>query len=332
MRLGRSSARGARAPEVPNADEPRSREHLRVDNRLSHLELHVLRRLDGLLQGDYRGLVVGSGTEPAESRPYHVGDDLRRMDWRLTARTTQPYVRDTVADRELELWVLVDDSPSLRFGTDRYLKWDLALGAVASVALLTARAGNRVGAVLFGGGPVKVFPAQVGRDNAMQLLARLDRTARIGAAQGEPSSLEEAVQSVSRLARQRGMVAVVSDFLFTGEWEQALRGLHSRHDVLAFELVDPRELELPPVGLLTLVDPETGRSHHVQTSSSRVRERYAALATDQRAVIRASLKKAGADHVTLRTDKDWVIEIARFVERRRRLVKHGVHQLSEAAS
>jgi uncharacterized protein (DUF58 family) len=331
MRLGRRGGPGARAPETANPDEPRPRDHQRVDRRLQHLELHVLRRLDGLLQGDYRGLVVGSGSEPAESRLYHVGDDLRRMDWRLTARTTQPYVRDTVADRELELWVVVDDSPSLRFGTERYLKWELALGAVASVALLTARAGNRVGAVVFGGGPVRVFPAQVGRDAAMQLLARLDRSARIGAAHGEPSSLEDAAYSVSRLSRQRGMVAVVSDFLFAGAWEEALRGLRSRHDVLAFELVDPRELELPPVGVLTLVDPETGRSHHVQSSSRRVRERYAQLAAAQRAEIRASLRKAGADHVVLRTDTDWVIDVARFVARRRRLVKHGVHQWNETS-
>jgi uncharacterized protein (DUF58 family) len=253
------------------------------------------------------------------------------MDWRLTARTAQPYVRDTIADRELELWVVVDDSPSLRFGTARCLKWDLALGAVASVALLTARAGNRVGAVLFGGGPLQVFPAQVGREAGMQLLARLDRSARIGRAEDRPSTLIEALQSVSRLGRRRGMVVVVSDFMFDRAWEPALRALRNRHDVLAFELVDPRELELPPVGMLTLVDPETGRSRHVQSSSPRVRERYAALASEQRDSIRSSLRAAGADHVVLRTDTDWVLDIAQFVERRRRLAQHGARRWDETS-
>jgi uncharacterized protein (DUF58 family) len=327
----RRARRRARAPAPPNPDEPRARDYLQANHRLKQLELNVVRRLDGLLQGDYRGLVAGAGTEPAESRIYHVGDDLRRMDWRLTARTTQPYVRDTIADRELELWVVVDDSPSLRFGTARCLKWDLALGAVASVALLTARAGNRVGAVLFGGGPVQLFPAQVGREAALQLLARLDRSARIGGAEDRPSSLIDALKSVSRLARRRGMVVVVSDFLFDGSWEPALRALRNRHDVLAFELVDPRELELPPVGMLTLVDPETGRSRHVQSSSLRVRERYSELAAEQRASIRSSLRAAGADHVVLRTDTDWVLDIARFVERRRRLAQHGARRWAGAS-
>jgi|tagenome__1003787_1003787.scaffolds.fasta_scaffold20868611_2 uncharacterized protein (DUF58 family) len=303
-------------------------DYLRANRRLQQLELDVMRRLDGLLQGDFRGLVTGAGTEPAESRIYNVGDDLRRMDWRLTARAMQPHVRDTIADRELELWVVVDDSPSLRFGTARFLKWDLALGAVASVVLLTARAGNRVGAVRFGGGPLRVVPAQVGRQSALQLLANLDRSTRIHHAEGEPSSLAQALQSTARLARRRGMIVVVSDFLYDTRWEPAMRSLRDKHDLLAFELVDPRELELPAVGMLTVVDPETGRSRHVQSSSPRVRKRYAELASVQRAAIRASLRASGADHVRLRTDTDWVLEIAQFVARRRRLARHGVRQWS----
>jgi uncharacterized protein (DUF58 family) len=246
------------------------------------------------------------------------------MDWRLTARTTQPHVRDTIADRELEVWVLVDDSPSMSFGTGRSLKWDLALGGVATVALLTARAGNRVGAVLFGGGPIRIFPTRVGHDSALQLLALLDRSSRLGAPTDPPSTLEEALQAVGRLSRHRGMVTVVSDFLFEGEWALRLRALRSRYDVLAFEVVDPRELDLPPVGVLTFVDPETGRVRHAQTSSPRVRQRYAELASAQRDVIRAAMRDAGADHVVLRTDTDWVVDIARFVARRRRLARHTV--------
>lgn len=316
--------------EVP-PQRPRLPAERAVERRLARLALDVLRRLDGLLQGDYRGLVLGSGTEPAESRPYNIGDDLRRMDWWLTARTAQPHIRDTVADRELELWVVVDDSPSLRFGTARALKWELALGATASVALLTARAGNRVGAVVFGGGPVQLLPAEVGREAAMKLLTRLDRLARIDAMQGAPSSLADALAVVANVARRRGMVVVVSDFLFDDSWVRPLRGMRARYDLLAFELVDPRELDLPPVGVLTVVDPETGRARHVQTSSQRFRDRYAQLASAQRAAIGAGLTSAGADHVVLRTDTDWIVEIARFVARRRRLAKHGAHRWHEVA-
>ena len=311
------------------ADGRMTRDYLQANRRLQQLELDVVRRLDGLLQGDYRGLVAGAGTEPAESRLYNVGDDLRRMDWRLTARTTQPYVRDTIADRELELWVVVDDSPSLRFGTARYLKWDLALGAVASVSLLTARAGNRVGcgAVRWGAGCVCSRRRSGGKRPCSS--SRTSTARRASAApKVQPSSLADALQATARLARRRGMVVVVSDFLFGTEWESAMRSLRDKHDVLAFELIDPRELELPPVGMLTLVDPETGRSRHVQSSSPRVRKRYAALAAEQRAAIRASLRAAGADHVALRTDTDWVLDIARFVARRRRLTRHGARQWS----
>jgi uncharacterized protein (DUF58 family) len=311
------------APPEPYSRGSPAPDHQRIDRHLGQLELAVLRRLDGILQGDHRGLVLGAGEELGESRLYAIGDDLRRMDWRLTARTARPHVRDTIADRELELWVVVDDSPSLRFGTDRYLKWDLAIGAVACVALLTARAGNRVGAVSFGGGPLRVFPPEVGREAARRLVARLDRSTRIGAPEEPASTLADALVRVRRLSRQRGMVAVVSDFLLDGNWPNVLRGLRDRHDLLAFEVLDPRELELPPVGIVTLVDPETGRAQHVQTSSRRVRRRYSEVADAQREETRAGLRRAGADHVVLRTDSDWVLEIARFVGRRRRLAQQG---------
>ena len=192
-----------------------TRDYLQANRRLQQLELDVVRRLDGLLQGDFRGLVAGAGTEPAESRLYNVGDDLRRMDWRLTARTMQPYVRDTIADRELELWVVVDDSPSLRFGTAQYLKWDLALGAVASVALLTARAGQSRGRGAVRRGAAAGAPG-AGRTGGRHAAPRAPRPldAHRREPKVEPSSLVEALQATARLARRRGMVVVVSDFLY----------------------------------------------------------------------------------------------------------------------
>jgi uncharacterized protein (DUF58 family) len=315
-----------RAPPTIDTPGPKPR---RVDERLRHLELDVLRRLDGMLQGDYRGLITGIGSEPGESRPYYPGDDLRRMDWRLTARTAVPHVRDTIADRELELWVVVDDSPSQRFGTGHVNKWDLSLNAVAAVALLTARAGNRVGGLLFGGGPLVPYPAQTGLDAALHLVARLDAASQRTSEPADRSTLEDALYAVSRLARHRGMVVVVSDFLFDDSWAQGLRALRGQHDVIVFEIVDPRELELPSVGMLTLVDAETGRTHHVYSSSPGVRERYAELTAAQRSRIRDSIRFAGAAHVVLRTDTDWVIDIARFVERRRRLARTGARHWSE---
>jgi uncharacterized protein (DUF58 family) len=298
-----------------------------IERRLATLGLDPLRRLDGLLQGEYRGLALGSGAEPAESRLYTVGDDLRRMDWRLTARTTRPHVRNTVADRELEVWVLVDDSPSLRFGTTQALKWELACGVVATIALLTARSANRVGALTFGGGPVQRFPAEAGRQAATMLLARLNHSARIDQISHPASSLADALTIVPNVAKQRGTVVIVSDFMAEDDsWVRPLRALSQRHDLLAFEIVDPRELELPAVGVVTLVDPESGRARQVQSSSRRVRNEFSRRSAEARAQVNTGLRHASAQHVVLSTDRDWVVEIARYVARRRRLAVAGAHR------
>jgi uncharacterized protein (DUF58 family) len=296
---------------------------------LRHLELTITRRLDGLLQGDHQGLVPGSGSEAGEGREYQPGDDVRRMDWNLTARTTVAHVRETIADRELETWVVVDQSASLDFGTAACEKRDLALAATAAVGFLTARAGNRLGAVLLRPGGLVTVPPRSGRDAVMALLQRVATTprastpstptARAVATRGPVPDLSSALRAVGPMARRRGLVVVISDFLDPAGWERLLRSVRGRHEVLAVEVLDPRELELPPVGLLTLVDPETGRRIEVQTARNRVRKRYAEAATGQRAEIARALRGAAVPHLTLRTDRDWLLDIVRFVAIRRRL-------------
>ncbi|HEX8582044.1 MAG TPA: DUF58 domain-containing protein [Acidimicrobiales bacterium] len=286
---------------------------------LRRLELAVVRRLDGMLQGDYRGLVPGHGTEAGDARAYVPGDDVRRIDWNVTARTTLPHVRDTVADRELETRVLVDLSASLDFGTAACEKRDLAVAAVAAVGFLTARLGNRIGAVVLQGSSIREVPPRPGRDHLLALLHTVVAAPRVEG--GGPADLAAGLSRLAATARRRGLVVVVSDFLADRGWEQPLRAVASRQEVLAVEVVDPRELELPAVGVLTLVDPETGRRRDVQTANAGLRARYAAAAAEQRAAIAAALRAAGADHLVLRTDSDWLVDLVRFVAGRRTRVQ-----------
>jgi uncharacterized protein (DUF58 family) len=298
---------------------------LAQEQRLRRLELTITRRLDGLLRGQYAGLLPGAGTEVAGSREYRPGEDeVRRMDWAVTARTALPHVRDTVADRELSTWLLVDATPSMDFGTADLEKRELAVAAVAAVGFLTTGAGNRLGAELVTADGVRRFPARTGRAHLIGLLRTLLATPR-GAAGGDPPSLADSIDGLHRALRRRGLVVIVSDFLDpapTGApspWERAIRRLAVRHQVIAVEVTDPRELELPNVGVLTVIDPETGRRRDVSTGSRRVRERFAAAARDQREAVRAALGRAGVAHLPLRTDRDWVADIAAHVRSQRRL-------------
>ena len=265
----------------------------RVESTLRRLELDVFRRLDGLLQGDHLGLVPAPGTEAGESREYQVGDDVRRMDWAVTARTMVPHVRDTIADRELETWIVVDRSASLDFGTAQFEKRDLALAMVAAVGFLTSRSGNRVGALVLGNDRTFFVPARAGREAMLALLHQVDSVPRPDEARPPAGDLRSALRTAAKLARRRGLVVVISDFLTDSEWQPALRALAVRHDVLAVEILDPREIELPPVGLVTLVDTETGRRVEVQTASERVRARYAEAAARQREAIARDVRGAG---------------------------------------
>jgi uncharacterized protein (DUF58 family) len=290
----------------------------RVESALRRLELDVFRRLDGLLQGEHLGLVPAPGSEAGESREYMAGDDVRRMDWPVTARTTIPHVRDTIADRELETWVVVDRSASLDFGTAQFEKRELALAMVAAVGFLTSRAGNRVGALVLGNDRTHFVPARSGREAMLALLHQVDASPRADDAPRPTADLQGALRTVAKLARRRGLLVVISDFLTSSEWQPALRALAARHDVLAVEVLDPREMELPPVGLVTLVDTETGRRVEVQTASEKIRARYAEAAARQREAIARDVRAAGAEHLVLRTDRDWLLDLTRYVVGRKR--------------
>jgi uncharacterized protein (DUF58 family) len=283
---------------------------------LRRLEYVVRNKLDGLLQGSYLGLVPGPGSDPGESRQYYPGDDVRRMDWPVTARTMVPHVRQTVADRELETWLVVDLSPSVDFGTANTEKRELVFAAATAIVHLTTKAGNRVGAIVTTGERNFRIPAVSGRNHARYLLRRIAATPR--ADHGRGGDLNQALEQVRRPPRRRGMVAVVSDFLGEPDWERPLRGLGDRHELLGIEIVDPREMALPAAGLVTFVDPETGEQLEVQTSDERVRARYAEAAQAQRQSIASMLRRAGADHLQLRTDSDWLSDMVKFVVTRRR--------------
>jgi uncharacterized protein (DUF58 family) len=233
------------------------------------------------------------------------------MDWPVTARTTVPHVRQTIADRELETWVVVDLSPSLDVGTARSEKRELVLAAITAVAHLTVRGGNRIGAIITTGEQTYRVPARTGIAHARRLIERVADTPRAG--HGRRGDLAQALEMVRRPPRRRGLVAVVSDFLGDDLWVRPLRGLGHRHQLLAVEIVDPAELTLPDGGLITFVDPETGEQIEAQTSRDELRRRYAAAAISQRETIATLLRHAGAAHLTLHTDRDWLDDVVRFV-------------------
>lgn len=287
---------------------------VRRQDRLRQLEMLITRKLDGLLQGEHQGLVPAGGREPAEARAYAPGDDVRRMDWNLTARSGQPHVRATVAERELETWLVVDSSASLDFGTAACEKRDLALAAAAAFSLLTARNGNRIAASLFGPGGSVVVPPRGGREAAMALLLRLEQRGR--AAEG-PATLAEALRRVRLAARRRGLVVLITDLIDDSPWERELRAIALRHEVVVVDVRDPRESELPPVGLLMLIDPETGERLEVQTSDATLRRRFAEAAAAQSAGRARAVRAAGAAHLVLSTDRDWLRDVVRFVSARR---------------
>lgn len=283
---------------------------------LRRLELTVRNRLDGLLQGNYLGLVPGPGSETGDSRLYVPGDDVRHMDWPVTARTTVPHVRQTVADRELETWLVVDLSSSLDFGTARTEKRELVLAAMTAVVHLTVRGGNRVGAIVSTGEQTVRIPARGGTAHARHLMSRIAAVPR--AREGQRGELAPLLEELRRPPRRRGLVAVVSDFLGESTWERPLRALSGRHQLLAVEVLDPRELELPAAGLMTFIDPESGDELEVQTSDAELRRRYATAAAEQREQIATTLRHAGAGHLQLRTDRDWLTDVVRFVIARRK--------------
>jgi uncharacterized protein (DUF58 family) len=287
------------------------------DRLLRALDVSIGRRLGGMLAGDYRSSRLGDGTELAQIRVYQPGDDVRRIDWNVTARTGEPHVRVHLAERVLVTWLVLDTSPSMSFGTADRRKADVLEGVAIAVGHLATRRGNRLGAVTFGDGHPRHVPVRQGRPGLIGLLATLRDEPQNGAARVGSTSLGEAVREANGLARQRSLVVIASDFRGPRDWRKPLLQLASRHEVVAIEIRDPREQELPNAGELWLVDPETGRHLRVDTRSERLRRRFAAAAETERREVATGLTSIGVRHLVLTTEGEWLRPFAQFVRRLR---------------
>jgi len=286
---------------------------------LRALDVSIGRRVEGLLAGDFRSTLLGHGSELALVRPYVPGDDVRRIDWNVTARTLEPHVRVDHAERVLVTWLVLDTSPSMQFGTADRRKADVAEGVAIAVGHLATRRGNRLGVVAFGGAASRTIPPTQGRAGLVGLLGALHEDEEAGAAEpGGATSIGAALTHAGALARQRSLVVVVSDFRGPRDWRRRLLEIAARHDVVAVEIRDPREQELTDVGILWLVDPETGKQLRVDTRSRRLRERFAAAAAEERAQVARAFASVGARHVVLSTQGDWLRPLVTFLRRRRR--------------
>ena len=281
---------------------------------LRALDVTIGRRMEGMLAGDFRSNLLGTGSELAMVRPYVLGDDVRRIDWNVTARTNEPHVRVDLAERVLVTWLALDTSPSMQFGTAERRKADVAEGVAIALGHLATRRGNRLGVVTFGDAHPRTLPPRQGRVGLIGLLAALrqEPDEAVGGA-----SLGEAITRTGSLARQKSLVVVVSDFRGPIDWRRPLLELAGHHDVVAVEIRDPREQELSDVGLLWLVDPETGRQLRVDTRSRRLRERFAVAAAAERTQVARVFASVGARHVVLTTSGDWLRNLVAFLRRSR---------------
>jgi uncharacterized protein (DUF58 family) len=283
---------------------------LMPETLLRTLDLSLARRVEGLLAGDYGSRLLGRGTELAQLKPYDPEtDDVRHIDWKATARTGLPHVRVHLADRIVVTWLVVDASPSMDFGTADRRKADVADGVALALGYAASRRGNKLGTVVFGAGGTSALPPRQGRAGMMGLLAGL----RGRTPAGTGTSLGAALRYTGKLARQRALVVVVSDFRGDRDWRRPLLEVAGRHELIAVEVRDPREQELPNAGELRLVDPETGRQLRVNTSSDRLRLRFAAAAEAERRELAAVLAAAGARHVVVGTDGDWLRTLTGFL-------------------
>jgi uncharacterized protein (DUF58 family) len=282
---------------------------------LRALDLTIARRVEGLLPGDHRSTLLGRGSELAQIRPYEpVEDDVRQIDWNVTARTGTPHVRIHLAERALVTWLLLDTSASMSFGTAERRKADVAEGAALAIGYAATRRGNRLGLVTFGDDHPRMLPARQVRAGLLGLLLALRKEEASGARSAEgATSIGEAMRRVGNMARQRSYVVVVSDFRGPRDWRRSLLALGGRHHVVAVEIRDAREMELPKFGTLRLVDPETGRQLKVDTSSDALRSRFAEAAAAERREVAAELTSAGARHVVLPTHGDWLRELTGFL-------------------
>lgn len=292
-----------------------------VAEHLRSLELLITRRLDGVLHGNHQGLTPGHGSEPGESRPYHVGDDVRRIDWNVTARTNETHVREQIADRDLLAWLVVDVSATMHFGTERNDKAQTAMAAAATVGFLTARAQNRLGAILVAGPTIHVVPPRAGKNQVRAILSSL-ATPPPSEGAGR-ANLAGALARVGAVAARRGFVAVISDFA-GDDWVEPLGRTGMAHELLAITVDDPRERDIPQVGLVQLSDPATGTTREIRVTP-KIQRRFAEAAAARRDTRLAGLRRSHADVIEISTADDWLATIIHHVQRRRvQAVRGGV--------
>ncbi|MBN8655964.1 MAG: DUF58 domain-containing protein [Anaerolineae bacterium] len=288
----------------------------RTPERILHrLDWQVIRRLDGYLQGDYRSLFRGSGVDFADLREYQPQDDIRYIDWNVSARMDTPYVREYMEDREIIAWFLLDLSPSVDFGTLDTQKRTILVDFVGVLSRLLTRHGNRVGAVMFGSGVQHTVPARGGRMHVLRLINDLLKQPRLNHV--PMTDLSALIRGGLHSIKKRSLVFVVSDFISTPGWERTLGLLAQRHEVIAIRLWDPRETTLPDVGHIVLEDMETGEQLFVDTSDKKFRQRFMDAAQKREEALTESFKHAGVDVLQLSTEADLIHSIASFVMLRR---------------
>jgi uncharacterized protein (DUF58 family) len=293
---------------------------------LQRVEWTVLRRLDGLLHGDYRTLFRGYGMDIADLREYQYGDDVRHIDWNVTARLQQPYVREFHEDREITAWFLLDLSQSVNFGSTLVRKRNVSTDFVAVLARLLTRRGNRVGALYYGEKVDGMIPARSGRRQVLNILHAMQSEQETPASSG--TNLGELLRAAEHVMRRRSLVFVVSDFISAPGWEPVLGRIAQRHEVIAVRLHDPLEAELPDLGLVVVQDAETGEQLFVDTNDRGFRKRFAAAAAKREAELRGAFREAGVDAIELSTSDDLVETVLRFADLKRR----GRHSRKFAAT
>jgi uncharacterized protein (DUF58 family) len=285
---------------------------------LRRMEWRVIRHLDGRMQGDYRTLFRGAGIDVADLREYQAGDDLRHIDWNVTARTDTPFVRRYVEDREVTAWLLLDRSPSMGFGPVERRKHVVLTEVAATVAQLLARGGNRIGAVLFDTGIEQTVPPGHGRNQVLRILSRLMRAPEQARTSRRTTDLAVPLRAALGIARRRSLIVIISDFITEPGWERPLAMLARRHDVVAVQVVDRREFELPTAGMIYVEDAETGEQIFVDTDDLAFQQRLRAAADQRQAALSAAARTAGTDLFTVATDEDLVRALVRIAELRRR--------------
>lgn len=322
-----SAPRNPPAPGWSEAPRTASLREATPEHILQRIDWQVIRRLDGLLQGDYRSIFYGYGIDFADLREYQPEDDIRYIDWNVTARMDTPYVRQYVEDREVTAWFLLDLSPSVDFGALEHQKRSVLIDFVTTVSRLLTRHGNRVGAVLYASQVERVIPAGGGRVQVLRIVNDILKQPRL--ARAPFTDLLPLIEGGLHTIKKRSLVFLISDFICAPGWERALRLLNQRHEVTAVRLWDPREMELPDIGPVVMEDSETGEQLYVDTHDSRFRENYRQIALRRQAVLDDIFKRAGVDLLSLSTEEDLVRAIARYAtfrkQRRGGARQQGVH-------